>query len=61
LLTVADMDKSVDHVVSEHDQQSDEIVIGRKTGTLADKKHMARLGKEQVFQVSLLMNSSIYI
>jgi hypothetical protein len=55
------MDKSVDHVVSEHDQQSDEIVIGRKTGTLADKKHMARLGKEQVFQVSLLMNSSIYI
>ena len=45
------MDKSVGYNVDPSDELNDEVVLGEKTGTLADKKAMARLGKEQIFKV----------
>lgn len=47
------MDKSAEYNVDPSDELNDEVVLGEKTGTLADKKAMARLGKEQVFKVGL--------
>ncbi len=48
------MDKSLSYRVDEaDDHHSDETtVIGEKTGTVADRNAMARLGKEQLFKVS---------
>lgn len=50
------MDKSPDYSVElnndHNDEVNDEVVLGEKTGTLADKRAMARLGKEQIFKVS---------
>ncbi|KAJ9632791.1 hypothetical protein H2204_007666 [Knufia peltigerae] len=44
------MDKQADYSIDAGDEANDEVVLGQKTGTLADKKAMARLGKEQVFK-----------
>lgn len=47
------MDKSAEYTVGLGDELNDEVVLGEKTGTLADQKAMARLGKEQIFRVRL--------
>ena len=47
------MDKSMDYSVN--DVEADErTVLGEKTGTVADRDAMARLGKDQLFKVSQL-------
>ena len=48
------MDKSLSYRVDATDDNlSDETtVLGEKTGTVADRNAMARLGKEQLFKVS---------
>ncbi len=47
------MDKSLSYRVDAADDVSDETtVLGEKTGTVADRNAMARLGKEQLFKVS---------
>lgn len=48
------MDKSADYAVDFRDDQEDDVVVDDRIGTLADRKAMARLGKEQVFKVSQL-------
>lgn len=48
------MEKSADEVVTPADERDYEILLDGRTGTLADKKAMARLGKEQQFKVSVL-------
>lgn len=47
------MDKQAEYSVDAGDEANDEVVLGQKTGTLADKNAMARLGKEQVFKVGV--------
>lgn len=47
------MDKSAKYSVNAGDELDDGVVLGEKTGTLADKKAMERLGKEQLFKVGL--------
>ncbi|KAL2423477.1 putative amino-acid permease PB24D3.02c [Exophiala dermatitidis] len=44
------MDKSADYAVDFRDDQEDDVVVDDRIGTLADRKAMARLGKEQVFK-----------
>ena len=46
------MDKSLSYSVEPTDDiNKDAVFLGEKTGTVADKNAMARLGKEQVFKV----------
>ena len=58
---LANMDKAVEysvHVNDGDDVALDEgVVLGEKTGTVADRDAMARLGKDQLFKVRL--NQSI--
>ncbi len=46
-----EMDKSAGYNVDPDLEYNDEVVLGEKTGTVADKRDMARLGKEQLFKV----------
>jgi hypothetical protein len=47
------MDKSLAYSVDPaEDVNDDGVVLGEKTGTVADRNAMARLGKEQLFKVS---------
>lgn len=48
---MVDMDKLAEYSVDPGDELNDEVVLGEKTGTLADKRAMERLGKEQIFKV----------
>lgn len=50
------MDKSMEYDVHPSDGLADDlnddgIVLGEKTGTVADRNAMTRLGKEQLFKV----------
>jgi len=45
------MDKSAEYSIDASDEINDDVVLGEKTGTVADKKAMERLGKEQKFKV----------
>ena len=47
----AEMDKSAGYNVDPELEYHDETLLGEKTGTVADKRDMARLGKEQLFKV----------
>lgn len=47
------MDKSAELSIDPSDDFNDGVLLGEKTGTLSDKKDMARLGKEQLFKVGL--------
>lgn len=46
-----DMDKSPEYSVEANEVPDEGTVLGEKTGTLADRDAMARLGKEQLFKV----------
>ncbi len=45
------MDKSVEYDVRASDDLNENVVLDKKTGTVADRHDMQRLGKEQLFKV----------
>lgn len=45
------MDKTAEYNVDPSSELNDEALLGEKTGSVADKRDMDRLGKEQVFKV----------
>ncbi|KIX00815.1 uncharacterized protein Z518_09880 [Rhinocladiella mackenziei CBS 650.93] len=44
------MDKSAEYNVDPSSELNDEVLLGEKTGSVADKRDMDRLGKEQLFK-----------
>lgn len=46
------MDNQIKSTIDPTSDSNDEVLIGEKTGSIADKRDMNRLGKEQLFKVS---------
>jgi hypothetical protein len=47
------MNKAMEYSVNDVEGLDETTVLGEKTGTVADREAMARLGKEQLFKVSI--------